>query len=114
MKFDIERLKAMARPRSEKELEMVRFREENKDWLAVSERIALIIRHILSQKGISQLELAHRMGVSPAQVSKILSGKENLGLKTICKIELAIGFSFFKISDEKTIASQLSGETTYV
>lgn len=56
MKFDVEKLKAMARPRSEKELEMVRFREENKDWLAVSERIALIIRHIhtflLRQLGI--------------------------------------------------------------
>jgi hypothetical protein len=44
----------------------------------------------------------------------ILSGKENLGLKTICKIELAIGYSFFKISDEETIASQLSGGTAYV
>jgi hypothetical protein len=37
MKFDVEKLKAMAQSRSEKELEMVRFREENKDWLAGAE-----------------------------------------------------------------------------
>ena len=40
------------------------------------------------------------MGVTPAQVTKILSGKENLGLKTISKIENAIGHSLIEVTME--------------
>ncbi len=65
-------------------------RKKNRDWLALSAKFALAVRHILRSEKITQTELARRMGVSSVQVSKILSGKENIGLQTIAKIERAL------------------------
>lgn len=48
------------------------------------------------------------MGVSCAQVSKILNGKENLGLQTICKLEKALKrkiISFMGEEDANTNSS---------
>jgi transcriptional regulator with XRE-family HTH domain len=59
--------------------------------------LALKIRRILREKGLSQYELAEKMYVSPAQITKILSGKENLGIKTISKIERALGVNLIEI-----------------
>lgn len=101
MKFNVEKLKQMSRPMTEKEKKDIDFRMENHEWLAVSERLALRLRCILRTEGISQNELAARMEVTPAQVTKILSGKENLGLKTICKIEKAIGQKLIEVATEE-------------
>lgn len=101
MKFNVEKLKQLSRPMTDEEKRDIDFRKENREWLAISERLALKLRHILRIEGISQNELATRMGVTPAQVTKILSGKENLGLKTISKIERAIGQALIEVpSDE--------------
>lgn len=72
-------------------------RTDNAEWLNTSAKIALNIRAVLRKLGISQVELAARMDVSPAQVTKILSGKENLGLKTIDKIENALGLPLISV-----------------
>lgn len=98
MKFNVEKLKQMSRPMTEEEKKDIDFRRENREWLAISERLALKLRRILRTEGISQNELAARMEVTPAQVTKILSGKENLGLKTICKIEKAIGQHLIEVA----------------
>ena len=100
MKFNVEKLKQMSRPMTDEEKKDIEFRKENREWLAVSERLALKLRRILRTEGILQSELAERMGVTPAQVTKILSGKENLGLKTISKIENAIGHSLIEVTME--------------
>ena len=47
--------------------------------------------------GVNQKELAQRMGCTPQYVSKILKGKENLSLETICKIEDALDMEFQSI-----------------
>ncbi len=54
----------------------------------------------MEAKGISQSELARRMGVTPAQVTKILSGRENMGLKTITKVQSALGTPLFSVEVE--------------
>ena len=100
MKFNVEKLKKMSRPMTEDEKRDIEFRRENREWLAISERLALKLRHILKTEGISQNELAIRMKVTPAQVTQILSGKENLGLKTISKIEKAIGKHLIEVCDD--------------
>ena len=100
MKFNVEKLKQMSRPMTDKEKKDIEFRKDNREWLAISERLALKLRRILRTEGIPQNELAVRMGVTPAQVTKILSGKENLGLKTISKIENAIGHSLIEGTTE--------------
>ena len=45
--------------------------------------------------GLTQKELAERMGCSQQYVSLILKGKENLTLETIAKLETALDFELF-------------------
>ena len=90
MKFNAEKMRSIARKSTDEEKAKRTFRSENAEWLNTSAKIALSIRTLLRTLGISQAELAKRMDVTPAQVTKILSGKENLGLKTICKVEAAL------------------------
>ena len=89
---------------SVEERQEISFRNENRDWLALSAKFALTVRHILRSEKITQTELASRMGVSCVQVSKILSGKENIGLQTIAKIERALDRSivtFIEIAKQR-------------
>jgi len=65
----------------------------NKSWLAYSRKIAINIAVALENQGISQRELAERMGCSPQYISRILKGEENLSLETICKLEQALNVS---------------------
>lgn len=87
MKFNVEKLKEIARPLTSEEKAAMDFRCENADWLRLSAKIALKIRKVLRQKNITQVQLATKLGVSPAQISKYLSGKVNFELKTISKIQ---------------------------
>lgn len=73
--------------------EKAEWRRANKDWLAYSRKIAINIAIALESQGISQRELAERMGCSPQYISRILKGEENLSLETICKLEHALGMS---------------------
>jgi transcriptional regulator with XRE-family HTH domain len=45
----------------------------------------------MSQHKISRADLAHSMGVSPGRVSQILSGDENLTLRTLSSVAAALG-----------------------
>ena len=87
MILNVEKLKELARPMNEKEQNAMNFRQENADWLRLSAEIALKIRKILRQKEISQVQFASKLGVTPAQVSKYLSGEVNFELKTISKLQ---------------------------
>ena len=44
----------------------------------------------MKELGMSKQGLAERMGVSPAQVTKIIKGSQNMTLKTIAKLECAL------------------------
>jgi len=66
-------------------------RKANKHWLRKSQSIALSILEEIKSKGISQKSLAEHIGVSPQQVNKWVSGKENFTLDSVSKIELALG-----------------------
>ena len=103
MKFNVEKLKQIARPMNDTERSQMEFRQENRDWLRLSAMFALKLRRIMEIDGITQSELASRMGVSPAQVTKILSGKENLQLKTIAKVNAAIGRDVVDFSIDERI-----------
>lgn len=72
-------------------LEDAKYRRENRAWLRKSGFIALKVIKALEQQGLTQKDLAGKMKVSPQQVSKILSGKENITLETITKLETALG-----------------------
>lgn len=108
MKFNVEKLKAVARPMTQEERAAMDYRAENADWLQLSATIALKIRKILRLQGLSQADLASRLGVTPAQVSKLLSGKVNFELKTLANIQKAVGKPIFEVtlSDEPRPAEQ--------
>lgn len=72
-------------------------RKDNRAWLDISFAIALkIIRYLKSNK-ISQKELAESLDWSPQYLNKVLKGKENLTLDTICKLQKATGLSLIEV-----------------
>ncbi|MBO4718889.1 MAG: helix-turn-helix domain-containing protein [Prevotella sp.] len=97
MKFNLERLKEIARPASAEDLKEAEYRRKNWDWLEKSALIALDIHAYLRKNNITKQEFAKMLGVTPAQVTKLLSGKENLGLKTISKIESVLQMDLVSI-----------------
>lgn len=90
-RINLEQLYRVAKPISDEAVKQIEYLAKNESWLRKSAALALEIRGHLLRMKMSQTELAARMEVTPAQVTKILSGKENLGLKTIAKIEDALG-----------------------
>ena len=91
MGFNLDKLAEMAQPRSEKALNMARRRKENRDWLRMSQEIALSLHYYLRKTKMTQKELAEKMGVSPTYVGKLLKGQENLTLETICNLQMVTG-----------------------
>lgn len=67
--------------------EKAKWRETNESWLDKSAEIALKILRSMRANNMSQKELANILGVSAQYVNKIVKGKENLTLETICNIE---------------------------
>ena len=52
--------------------------------------IAMKMLDRMEELGLTQKMLAERMGCSQQYVSKVLRGRENLSLETLCKIENAL------------------------
>ena len=64
---------------------------EMKQQMEMSVAIANRIYEILEIKGMTQKDLAQRLGKTATEVSRWLSGTHNLTLSTICKISTALG-----------------------
>ena len=86
--------------------ERAEWRRANRDWLRKSQQIALNIMTHMEQQGLTQKELAQRMGVSPQYVNKILRGSENLSLDTISKVERVLGVELVR-TDNITFKSNV-------
>lgn len=93
MTQNIDRLNAIAKPRSEKAKESARRRRENREWLRMSQDIAISVLGYLRRSGTTQKELAEKMGVAPAYISKLVKGQENLSLSTICRLQTVTGLT---------------------
>lgn len=67
--------------------------ERDPDFIAEAMALSFAedILDLMQKRDISQAELADRMGVSPAFISKIFSAPPNLTLKSMAKIALALG-----------------------
>lgn len=64
---------------------------ENKVFVKKNLDITEQILAILDKKGMTRLDLAKALGKSEPEVSALLSGLENLSLKTIAEVEVALG-----------------------
>ena len=87
-------------PTPSKWREEAEFRVANKSWLRYSQHIAMMMLDKMEELGLTQKSLAEKMGCSQQYVSKILKGKENLSIETLCKIEVALGLSLLPQMEE--------------
>lgn len=66
-------------------------RLENESWIRWSRQVAISLIDYMETNGINRTELAERLGVSPQYVSRLLSGRENLSLKSLSNINDRLG-----------------------
>lgn len=80
-----------------------------------SRQINIIILYYLKKQGLTQKDLAEKIGVSPQQVSKALKGKSVLSLQTITKMEEALGVKLIEVvgtNDEEVTQNAQQQHTT--
>ncbi len=97
MATNLEKLKAIAKPRTEKAVKAAQWRRENRRWLRMSQDIAIFIKFWLRKNDMSQKQLAEKMGVTPTYIGKLLKGNENLTLETISRLQEAINEDIMSI-----------------
>lgn len=68
-------------------LKEVKERVKNRTMLHESQQIAIKVLMKLDEMGWTQKDLATEMGVSPQQITKIVSGRENLTIGTQIKLQ---------------------------
>ena len=66
----------------------------DEEMLALVTQLTNEINWYLRERGISRADLAARMHVSPGRVSQILSGGENLTLRTLAALSTALDARF--------------------
>jgi len=64
---------------------------ESKEFISLSLDIIDQVHYILKESGITQRELAEKLGKSESEISKWLSGGHNITLKTLAKLKVALG-----------------------
>ncbi|WP_028904582.1 helix-turn-helix transcriptional regulator [Prevotella sp. P6B4] len=74
---------------------------EMKLQMEMSVAIANRIYEILETRGMTQKDLAKKLGKTETEVSRWLSGTHNLTLATICKISAALEADVVKVADCK-------------
>ena len=72
---------------------------EMKMQMEMSVAIANRIYDILEARGMTQKDLAKRLGKTETEVSRWLSGTHNLTLATICKISAALETEVVRVAD---------------
>jgi len=84
---NIEKFLLLVSEEDTKSLAEIKERIKNRAMLRESQQIALKVLMKLDELGWTQKELAEKMEVSPQQISKIVSGKENLTIETQIKLQ---------------------------
>ena len=79
------------------------FRVIQREMLIHSQQIAMMVLQKLKDLQWTQKELAFKLGVSPQQVSKIVSGKENMTLETIVKLQQVLNISILVPNVKRSI-----------
>ncbi len=82
-----EKFMALVSPEKTSTISEIKARNKNRAVLRESQKIAFKVLLKLDDLGWSQKDLAKAMAITPQQVNKIVSGKENLTLKTQVKLQ---------------------------
>lgn len=70
-------------------------------WMYQSQAIAATMSNRMEKLGMTQRALAEKMNCTQQYVSKVLKGRENLSLETLCKIENALGIKILQVGINK-------------
>ncbi len=70
-------------------------RIKKRAMLRESQKIAMKILFKLDELGWKQTDLAREMGVAKQQISKLVSGKENLSIETLVKLQTILDIPIF-------------------
>jgi transcriptional regulator with XRE-family HTH domain len=98
----MEKLKKIASPTKSSWLREAQEKLANKEPRKNARILALRVLHVLREKGISQTDLAGKMGVSRQQVTKIVKGEENFTFETVDKLEKALNVTLMTIGGAGT------------
>lgn len=86
------------------EAEVVKYvtdvKQDKKDWVEYSQLIAAAMSKRMAELGLTQQMLAGKMNCTQQYISKVLKGKKNMSLETICKIENALGIEIIRNLNE--------------
>jgi transcriptional regulator with XRE-family HTH domain len=108
MAFNLDKLSQMAKDRSEKEIQEAQYRKKNREWLRMSQDIALALNYYLRKMNMTQKGLAEKMNVSPSYIGRLMKGQENLTLESICAIQSATGITLISIPSPYIYKGKLS------
>lgn len=67
------------------------------------------VHQILKEKGISQKVLAERLGKTPSEISKWLSGNHNLTMRSLAKLEAELEVDLIYIPKRDSFHVQMRG-----
>lgn len=93
MKINKEKLSKIAKDESVEEKLLAKDYRENRDLYKASMKIAMKIKRAMRLANMNQTQLAQKMGLNPAVLSRLLNGKANLELKTMLRFEKELGIS---------------------
>lgn len=74
--------------------------QEEREFVKLYTNLVLKIHHALKAQGLSQKELAAKMGKKPSEISKWLNG-HNLTLKTIAKLQAELNITLLEVPKAK-------------
>jgi ribosome-binding protein aMBF1 (putative translation factor) len=94
----LEKLDALSPNTSTRFRERVEERAARREYLDRSRVTAINIMSALRQRGMTQKDLAGRLGVSPQTVNEWVKGTENFTYETIGRIEKALGLGMFELT----------------
>ena len=77
-------------------ISQAQYLKDNWSWLKYSYAIAIKVRRRMKELEITQKELADKLGCTQQHVSVLLSGKANMTLETIAKLEQSLSFELIQ------------------
>ncbi len=91
LRVNVDRLNCVARELTSEERNLMEARRRDRHWMSASSAIASKIKRYLRVNGITNMEFAEMLGITPANVTRYLNGKTNFELRTLVEIERALG-----------------------
>jgi transcriptional regulator with XRE-family HTH domain len=85
--------------------------EETKIFVRKYAAIIARVHEILHERGMTQRELADRMGKNPSELSRWLHGEHNLTLRSLAKLEAELGEDIISVRCKTPALAELPRQT---